>query len=99
MTYLIGLSVTVRTFSTTCRAMAGVACASNTAQQSSPTMTPVFGSEIFCVLHAAVGAARAKRGNTVRGVAREQHPTTAKRLHTQAGKCIDATPFQLELDL
>src|SRR6516164_9662957 len=44
MTYLIGLSVTVRTFSTTCRAMAGVACASNTAQQSSPTMTPVFGS-------------------------------------------------------
>src|SRR6516162_2923638 len=44
MTYLIGLSVTVRTFSTTCRARAGVACASNTAQQSSPTITPVFGS-------------------------------------------------------
>jgi hypothetical protein len=29
---LIGLSVTVRTFSITCRAIAGVACASKTAQ-------------------------------------------------------------------
>src|SRR5215831_8958482 len=53
--------------------------------------------EIFCVLHAAVGAARAKWGNTVCRVAREQHPTMAKTLHTQAGKCIDAAPFQLEL--
>jgi hypothetical protein len=32
ITHLIGLSVTVRTFSITCRATAGVACASKTAQ-------------------------------------------------------------------
>jgi hypothetical protein len=41
---LIGLSVTVRTRSITLFAIAGVACASNTRQPSSPTITAEFGS-------------------------------------------------------
>jgi len=41
---LIGLSVTLRTRSITLFAIAGVACASNTRQPSSPTITAELGS-------------------------------------------------------
>ncbi len=53
--------------------------------------------EVLRILYAAVGAARAERRDAVRGVAGEQHIAMAEAVHAQAGKRIDADPFQGEL--
>uniref|UniRef100_A0A0N4Z6B8 Phenol hydroxylase n=1 Tax=Parastrongyloides trichosuri TaxID=131310 RepID=A0A0N4Z6B8_PARTI len=53
--------------------------------------------QVFGILHAAIGAARAEGRDAVGGVAGEHDAAVAELVHALAGKGVDADPFQLEL--
>jgi hypothetical protein len=57
---------------------------------------PELPGQVFRVLHAAVGAARAERRNAVRGVAGEHDASVAELVHALAREGVDADPFQFE---
>ena len=52
--------------------------------------------QVLGILHAAVGAACAKRRDAVGAVARKDHAAMDEAVHAQAGEGVDAGPFQLE---